>query len=32
MFIKLNKRGRDREFIWERILNNDSENDLKFWN
>ena len=29
---KPNQRGRDRESTWERILNNDSENDLKSWN
>ena len=29
---KPNKRGRDRESTWERILNNDSENDPKSWN
>ena len=28
---KPNKRGRDRESTWERILNNDSENDPKPW-
>ena len=29
---KPNKRWRDRESTWERILNNDSENDPKSWN
>ena len=29
---KPNKRGRDRESTWERIPNNDSENDPKSWN
>ena len=29
---KPNKRGRDREFTWERIPNTDSENDPKSWN
>ena len=28
---KPNKRGRDRESTWERIPNNDSENDPKSW-
>ena len=29
---KPNKRGRARESTWERIPNNDRENDLKSWN
>ena len=29
---KPNQRGGDRESTWERILNIDSENDLKSWN
>ena len=29
---KPNQRGRDRESTWERIPNNDSENDPKSWN
>ena len=29
---KPNKRGRDWESAWERILNNGSENDPKSWN
>ena len=29
---KPNKRGRERESTWERIPNNDSENDPKSWN
>ena len=29
---KPNKRGRDWESTWLRIMNNDSENDPKSWN